>query len=857
MRRIFVLIFIVLCMLCLSYGFRIRKRNKNKVAKDEAAVLKKAQITKQKHLKKLIDTHLVGYKPMPVGYLRQTHAMKPYASSLFFVPVLSGQSVTVSFEVMLDNPFNYTVIAKEDKAPTDKVNDYKNNTKIIIPSKLNDRSVYFVIKNTGNSINNISVQASPNINIFTPQTMQQVYNKTLAAKSLLMSVFQVNFESGLNHEEMGIAGFMNKFDDLFVSAFDTALFLRPYMRYYTFFTVSESGMKFQDLNITQEAQPYVLDMIKGLNETTVSPFGDLFLRELNVSRINFTRSSRSGKFRLCAQDYNAENLLYTGFSCYNLHNGNIRGVTVPGLMIFSDIAYYLFQFAATFAIVSYVSFTVNMIRKGKTFVYVTDSIRNPPFWQCACSIIPVKYMANFRIWECLLLLVVHLVISGFSILSELIPNDWPSSDDDNDIPEYASQRRGYIAVMCVTVAINTVFLLVKIFKNYKHHRMIRLHAHSERKYDIAIRVVLATIVSLIFLPILSVFVMELLPNTYEGSIGGQYRLALWWLFAIGFSIGNIVYLSTMEVWVVRNSLSERFVIAHIFLDYMAEAAFYVFQTLNAFAATFIITRFIQSSIMNVLMNLSVAPKYGYALSIIITLYKFYGDVKAPYGKLKALICKNRKPAHFKDILADRDELQAMEADQILKSVQLRKDPSYPIPMTWHVFFRIAKLMRISMFTTTTIVNCAVLLFVLCMVFTAIQTFEASFLGSVGNAGMIAVVAGSIMPLIPQILDTAAATENNVSSPVFEARLESALKLLESKEEARNVTQFKVEIPNKLLPFKYAVVSAFLEDKNERIDPIFDYNRETFLPIPLKDANTKEQNEQEITDNDAQSLLFKI
>ncbi|KAL0477961.1 hrcA [Acrasis kona] len=286
---------------------------------------------------------------------------------------------------------NFTVLAIDDDST-------HTGSIIYLPPSDKNRTVYLQVTNFLKYTTTISVIAYPDVPIFTFETMTNLYNKTLALNSIIMAVLTIQFDSPIPPNSVGLKDAMTKFYDLYISAYDSALYVRPYERYYTFMTLNLGSMMFQTLNITEEAQPYVLDYIakRSAYNNMTSPFYELLNEQLDVSRINFSRS-RSGKFQLCTHDYSLVNVLYAGFDCTDLSTNEVHKSVLPKLVIFADVGYYTFQFCVTAGLVAYIIFQVAIIRRGKKFYFVTDSIKNPPFWQCIIPFVRNKTLTNFRL----------------------------------------------------------------------------------------------------------------------------------------------------------------------------------------------------------------------------------------------------------------------------------------------------------------------------------------------------------------------------------------------------------------------------------------------------------------------------
>jgi hypothetical protein len=128
---------------------------------------------------------------------------------------------------------------------------------------------------------------------------------------------------------------------------------------------------------------------------------------------------------------------------------------------------------------------------------------------------------------------------------------------------------------------------------------------------------------------------------------------------------------------------------------------------NVFTCMFVLNRFLQSTIINCLMNSSAITTYGYIISIFIVLYKFLVDIEAPYVKLKNMIAKERQGFSWERIINFRKWAREYDLTALHKELRMNRDVFYYIPMTWNVFLRISKVMRLRIITARVMVNMGV------------------------------------------------------------------------------------------------------------------------------------------------------
>jgi hypothetical protein len=141
-------------------------------------------------------------------------------------------------------------------------------------------------------------------------------------------------------------------------------------------------------------------------------------------------------------------------------------------------------------------------------------------------------------------------------------------------------------------------------------------------------------------------------------------------------------------------------------------------------------------------------------------------------------------------------------------------------------------------------------FILCVFYFASQIYNTEFSKAVsGNATLTAVIAGTVMPLIPKLISYFTENEAGMDSQIYSVRLQNALKLLERQEEKRNKIQFVAgAIPHKWIPFKYVLLSALKEESKEKMDPLYEYDIATNAATIIPDEKpVEEKKEQELED----------
>jgi hypothetical protein len=356
-----------------------------------------------------------------------------------------------------------------------------------------------------------------------------------------------------------------------------------------------TNMYFHTLAIDPVAAPYIVDMLKSENKEE-SPFIDLFLIE-TVNMINATRSA-SGKLSLCNPDPTRSTQMYPPFFCKDLATYEPRIASVSSILIYMDVAYYLFQFASTGGIIYYMVFMMRIIRKGKKFQFVTDSIRNPPFWQCIIPFVKTKQLVNFRFWDALKLISIHIVTSVLTLSSQLVPTSWPKKNGANEIDQNFIDRLNYFYVMIVLVTINSILFGIKLLSDYNYHRLVPVVMPPTLRSKIN-RVIIAVFCSLICLPVIVLYLWTILPTDIE-----LYRGYMWYISAALFTIGLAIHLYVKHTYVdtaimrlftiqMDEEKTKRYTTAFTAIDHLHAAAWITTQVMNIFTSIFVIVHVLQ------------------------------------------------------------------------------------------------------------------------------------------------------------------------------------------------------------------------------------------------------------------------
>jgi hypothetical protein len=663
---------------------------------------------------------------------------------------------------------------------------------------------------------------------------------------------------------------------IYIVAFDSLLFLPPYMRYYTFLTIT-ARMYFGTLTIDPAALPYYVNEMNTntgafyVSNQTTTPFIETFMNETNVLQA----TSTNGNLSICWIDPAKRYTYEIDFYCKSLSN-----TALPPFKVFynefirwMDVTFLLFQTVVTIGIVYvYVRF-MNLVRKSRKFIFVTDSIRNPPMWQCLLPL-STDTLVKFRIWDSMQLIFFHIIFCATTLISQVSPKDWPDANREwkKQWSAILHEREYYYAPLIVIIVINTILFILKLLSdNYRQH-YVRIDKSNYGIKSKITRFVLTVVANAMVIGISALYLV------FGVSSERDYRRGIWFSGVALFSIALFYNMYTMNIYVHRrlgnwivskttqksslvSETDDRYVelnsrltddfsveqiiqtttsekdaltvspalhIMFIIVNYIIRAAWMSTLVIMAFSTGYVLSRFIESTITNVLINSDMITTYSYVFSIIGVLYKFLVDVETPYIKLKNLIAKERSALSMDRIVPYREFLTTITYDQVRDEMLVHNTYSYLIPMTWTVFMRISKLMRIKRMSSRSIMQMSFTIFILCVFYFASQIYNTQFSKAIsGNSTLFAIIAGTVMPLLPKVVAYFTENEAGIDSQIYLVRLQNALRLLERQEEKRNTLEFTIgSIPHKWIPFRYTLLSAMHERKKEKMDPLYEYDEHT-------------------------------
>ncbi|KAL0490797.1 RecA [Acrasis kona] len=682
------------------------------------------------------------------------------------------------------------------------------------------------------------------------------------SNKMVMTVVTINNYNGTNLPA----------NQIYINAFDSVLYLDPSSRYYSFMTITRF-MYFYNFDIDYEndaPMPSVIELEPDQTDLVNPDVLDLinsFITQTNIMSLNTTYS-------VCWIKSDPNRASKSSFFCFRTKDKKMYSVDVLANehYVTVDVVINIFQLVVAIGIVYIYVTNMNIIRKSRKFIFVTDSIKNPPMWQNLFPSIPTSIAVKFRIFDSISLCVVHIILCTIVIFSQLQPEEWPALNYN-----FSLQFRNYLAnskqywVAILLIIINTTFFLIKLISD--NHRNLSIKVlpdvstnKTRVKFD---RIIVSLVYAAACVSILVCYVFFGVPSKR------RYRRVLWCTGCVLFGIALFFNLHFMNIYAdkkltswlqskfsfigkgrkeekddtfyqLQEELSQEYYVRDevlpkvaapkkdkyqkhlpywlyllvLIINYTIRSVWLCSLALMTFLAGFVVSRFIESTIDNILVNGDIISTYSYFFSIVGVMYKTKNDIELPYLKLKTLICNERGALSMERILHHRSEIRSRPYEEAKKD----KENWYLIPMTWTVFIRVSKLMRLRRQTLRTAAQAVFAMFILCVFHFSNLIFDVQFNKVFGNSAIFAILATTVMPLIPKFISYLSEDEVGMDSKLFNARLNNAMLLLERQEERRNTLEFAVgKIPHRYARFMYKVLSALKEEKEERMDPLYDYD----------------------------------
>ena len=123
---------------------------------------------------------------------------------------------------------------------------------------------------------------------------------------------------------------------------------------------------------------------------------------------------------------------------------------------------------------------------------------------------------------------------------------------------------------------------------------------------------------------------------------------------------------------------------------------------------------------------------------------------------------------------------------------------------------------------------------------------------------MAIITGTLMPLIPTFVSYFTSSEDGMDSEIFKERVVNSLKVLERRAENTTKEQFAWALPSTMVPFKFVLVSIVKEPKPQLDDDDDDAALLTppsdFIQLKTISENGKDKDEKDVDSERVDSYI---
>jgi len=200
----------------------------------------------------------------------------------------------------------------------------------------------------------------------------------------------------------------------------------------------------------------------------------------------------------------------------------------------------------------------------------------------------------------------------------------------------------------------------------------------------------------------------------------------------------------------------------------------------------VISRLMFSTIANLVVDTSTVPMYSYFITLATTIYTFLVETHKPFIGVKEMLLQSREPATLVSMKNQNARMLKLTPEEIEKRF-MEKYRGYParfvvhrVPMTWRVFLSVCEMAHVETIAQAKISQMVITLVVLCTLFLGVSVFDVNFFGG-KNSQLFTVLGGSLLPLIPTILQKMTAATSDLNTNNFKNRVQSAIEKLEDKQ----------------------------------------------------------------------------
>ncbi|KAL0492026.1 9 TM domain-containing transmembrane protein [Acrasis kona] len=644
---------------------------------------------------------------------------------------------------------------------------------------------------------------------------------------------------------------------LYAVTFDYFLYIEPNMRYYTADTISKR-MSFGNLTITKQTITKMAPEIDAFLNGTIStpPTVPLIFNHTKL----LLATSKYGAFSLCWIKSTGLTFQKSSYSCVPFSNIESEPLDVPfpTILAYQNYVLLLFQMILAVVIASYYNYKLKLIRESYKSIYVTDSVKNPPMWQCAIPKLSVKAAAMFNIWNTIWMCGVHLVVCTLTLLSSVIGDQqWPTTSTADDAPITGLTTKGdhfYPLVACIIT--NTLLFVIRVTSDNMRHKMVRMdndHTWSGRTS----RIVLSFTISLAWGVLMAAYITLFIKPDHPIDLALWYTsvavtflimfyklykthiyMIKWFYFKLNphrddsqFELNDLLLtngVAGVEEKPPRGGQYNIMFHHHfycnlffMFVYYMIRAIWLGTLIMMGYSTASFCARLIESTVSNIVVNSEQIATYAYVLCMVFVFYQFTLDIEQPYMKLKNLLSQNRPSLSLDQIDHNRRLARSITMDQIKQYVQMgRSPPAYHVPITWTTFITLTRMMKIDQRNLRTVGELLLTVFILNVFFTTTAVFGNTQAVQI-DYSYVAVLCGFLMPMIPKAVSYISDNQITMECDIWKTRMMNSIKLLEQQEEERNRDEFELgRMPHEFMPFLFTIVGKSNHNKWKLIGPAY-------------------------------------
>jgi hypothetical protein len=608
---------------------------------------------------------------------------------------------------------------------------------------------------------------------------------------------------------------------------------------YTFSTISRN---FEFVTLVADAIPSDVT-IEAEDDQRISGWAQAVLNE---TAVRDAMKSSFGPFSVCSVRDPSADFFSRVFICQDLSTNEISEVTAPFWFKIIDVTFVFLLVFVVLVIINIVQIMFKHIENHGHTKNVSNSLRDPPYWQGIIPFISVETKANFRLWDSLSLSFIHILLYLAMFATALTPAYWPVDNNQKivGLPFQNGSREVTFLFMAIPIIIvNAVCTLFKIIQKSYFDGNTILDQSKISGWARAIKfafIILISATSSIFSIIFVLFIIpERMPN---------YKFVVYALGAFCFALGDIIYLSRSKVhihhgvwYTIAERLANCFVtkyekekteeqeeleqlnpqqpvvsksvspvqFCYMILSWIGNAIWIISLLLLAFNAGHVTIKVTWSTISNLIINSESLKTYSYFISIIGIFYKFTVDIEIPYKELRNEITSDRPTLSLTRMEINNNRLKDYDLETLKQDLMCSKDQAYYTPMPWTSFFKVAKMIKIQHITKKIIIQMGATIFLLCIFFMAAESFNTRFFSSGNENVLFGLIVSTIMPLIPRIMEYFI-QHQSFESPISKVRLHHALEKLEMREMKKrwnDTEHYNWNFTPYYAPMKYCILNV--------------------------------------------------